>query len=86
MQGSGFIFVVLGLLLLYIAITGKFDLMENFFLQLFDFPVAGIGTPTGQSKTAGTGVKTVNPPFLPGLELPKIGADLTLPDVFGIKR
>jgi hypothetical protein len=38
-QGSGFLLVLAGLLLLWVVVSGKFDLMEAFFLQLFDLPL-----------------------------------------------
>lgn len=38
MPGNGFILVLVGLLLLWVVISGKFNLMEAFFYQLFDIP------------------------------------------------
>jgi len=35
-ESGGFLLVVFGLLLLWIVVTGKATLLENFILQLFD--------------------------------------------------
>lgn len=52
-QGSGFLLILVGLLFLWVVVSGKFDLMETFFLQLFDLtptPAAGTKTPAPTPK------------------------------------
>lgn len=55
-QGSGFLLVLAGLLLLWVVVSGKFDLAETFFLQLFDFPL-----PTNAAINPGPDMKTTLP-------------------------
>lgn len=49
-QMNGFLLVVVGLLLLYVVITGKLDILENFFEELFGIratassPVVPVGS------------------------------------------
>lgn len=59
-QGSGFLLVVLGLLAIWVVVSGKFDLMESFFYQLFDIPLPEntIDKNKAQIKSGVTGEKT----------------------------
>jgi hypothetical protein len=71
-QGSGFLLVILGLLTLYIVITGKFAILENGFNQLFN--INQTAKPAGGSQTMRNDPST----------LPDVGvqAEVTLPQIF----
>lgn len=70
-QGSGFILVILGLLLLYTVISGKFAILENAFNQLFNLtpPVNQIDKSKVESGIKGRPEYDINKP-------------ITLPEIF----
>lgn len=69
--GAGFILIIIGLLLLFTVVTGKFAILENAFLQLFDLTPETTGTQTpGTTKT------------LPDITQPIIPGNITLPEIF----
>jgi hypothetical protein len=80
-SGSGFLLIVVGLLLLYVVISGKMGLFENFIYQLFglstpgNFSGAGAGGTWDEQKPAvkpAAGATTTQLPY--GLQLPTLGA------------
>ena len=74
-QGSGFLLVVVGLLLLYVVIAGKFAVLENTFYQLFNL------TPPIDAN-AQASVKTGNQRTRVDINSPDIGAQISLPSIF----
>lgn len=87
-QGSGFLLIVAGLLILFIVISGKLGLFENFIYQLFNL------TPPGTAATAGTNAApnaapgdapaAKGPQSLPyGLTLPTLGDVPSIDQIFG---
>jgi len=56
-QSGGFLLVVLGLLALWVVVSGKYDLLQSFFLQLFDLNQTTIssGVKGGEQKTTDFG-------------------------------
>lgn len=71
-QGTGFLLVVLGLLLMYVVITGKFAIIENAFYQLFNIQAESKpgNKATSQRVTA------------PSIDIPQMSGDISLPQIF----
>ena len=80
-SGSGFILIVVGLLLLYVVISGKLGLFEQFIYQLFGLQApAAAASNSGVSGPSGVAPARSSLPY--GLELPKLGGPYSIQDIF----
>ena len=78
-QGSGFILIILGLLLLYVVITGKFDIIEHAFYQLFGLEDPNFidkDTAARAAQAAGNSIRAAD------AASQAAGVTITLPQIF----
>ncbi len=69
-QGTGFLLIIVGLLMMYVVITGKFAIVEEAFIKLFNLQQANDNS---QTLPKGTSVT---------IPIPTQSGTIALPEIF----